>query len=204
MKAGEKYGRLTAIKETRKNHNYLAYWLFKCDCGNEKELRANSVKAGEIKSCGCLQKEVSKKNLTTHGGSYTNTYKTWQKMRARCLNKNDKHYYNYGGRGITICERWNDFANFLEDMGERKEGMSLDRIDSEKGYCKENCRWATKIEQQNNRRDCHYVEINGVKKTLTEWSRIYNIKVATINYRIRNGMTDVEAITTPKRINQFK
>ena len=204
LKSGDKFGRLTAVASVQNDNDIFAtHWLFQCDCGKQKVIRANTVTWEKgVRSCGCLQLESAKKNFVTHGGSYTSTYRTWKKMNARCNNKNDKHYANYGGRGIKID--WKSFEEFLKDMGERKEGMSIDRIDGDGDYNKENCKWSTRSEQQNNRKTCRYIEIAGVTKTLTEWSRVYDVKIATIYYRIKNGMTEAEAITANKRINQFK
>lgn len=136
---GQKFFHLTAI-EWRGNGR----WLFKCDCGNEKETYLAFVRRGAIKSCSCK---------TKHGYSDTPTYESWVAMRSRCNRPTDSQYRWYGAVGVTICERWNDFRNFLSDMGERPEGLTLDRIDPTGNYEPENCRWADMTTQLRNRRD---------------------------------------------------
>lgn len=123
--------------------------MYLCSCGNKKEIRESHVRSGDTTSCGCIKKQPK-----THGNTGTPTYNSWLSAKGRCLNKNNTAYPDYGGRGITFCTSWQySFENFLEDMGERPSANhSLDRIDNSKGYCKSNCRWATKKQQANNRR----------------------------------------------------
>ena len=152
---GKRFGMLTVQHEAaidynpqtkRKSHKW---YCCKCDCGNHKVIRGYAIKNGNNKSCGCLLLEQP----ITHGMSKTPTYASWQAMKSRCLNTNQKSFLDYGKKGIEICTRWiNSFEAFLEDMGERPKGCTLDRIDFTKGYYKENCRWATYHMQSNNRR----------------------------------------------------
>lgn len=147
IKKGDRYGKLTAIIFVKKK-NSIQYWLFKCDCGNEKVILVSNVSRGFVKSCGCLQKE----NRIKHGMFGTRTYRSWDAMKQRCLNPNNIAYRYYGERGITICEEWLIFQNFYRDMGERPVGKTLDRIKNDKGYYKKNCKWSTPKEQANNTR----------------------------------------------------
>ena len=147
---GERYSRLVVIEKLEKK---WGKWLVKvkCDCGTEKTVYLYDMQREKVKSCGCLNKELAKLRATKHGMKGTKIYGTWTNIRSRCLSKNNPSYVNYGGRGISICKEWDDFSVFYKDMGDVPEGKSIDRIDNNKGYSANNCRWATAQQQAENK-----------------------------------------------------
>lgn len=194
MIKGEKHGYLTAIKFIRKVRGNQ-YWLFRCDCGSRKRIRSDNVLNGITRSCGCYRKINNKNLFSTHGMTDSSTYRTWNSMRMRCGNKKDPSYKNYGGRGITVCKRWDKFENFYEDMGERPEETTLDRIDNGGEYKKENCRWATVRQQHNNTRVNHFISHEGKTKTIAQWARVAKISYNTLWYRVNCGWSVEKALT---------
>lgn len=177
---GQKFGRLLADKYIDKDKNGISMWQCKCDCGNIKIVRGLSLKNGDTKSCGCLQKERSILKNTRHGYSHLQIYYIWNNMVQRCTNINHKQYKDYGGRRIKVCKRWMKFENFYKDVGNPPDGLTLDRVDNNGNYCLKNHRWATPKEQANNRRT------SLDKKSLA--IRKYERKLrGCLNYLIQNG-----------------
>lgn len=193
---GERYGRLTVVQ-------YLgsSKWECICDCGVVKPVARSNLTGGQIMSCGCLFVDTLNARNTTHGRSKTATYKSWSQAKSRCNLKSSPDYEYYGGRGVTMCDRWiNDFAAFISDMGEKPPGTSLDRIDNNGNYEPGNCRWATKREQANNRRTTEHITAFGETKPFSQWLLDTRCVVAysTLSQRIRQyGWEPEEALTTP-------
>lgn len=169
---GMVYGRLTVLRFAEMRYK-MSYWVCKCECGKETITRGRSLRIGETRSCGCLGLEIAKECHITHGLSKVkyNAYRVWEGIGQRCNNPNHTYYHHYGGRGITVCPEWDSFERFLADMGERPSPKhTIDRIDNNGNYCKDNCRWATWKEQGRNRRNNRLITIDGETRTLAEWS----------------------------------
>lgn len=194
---GMKFGMLTVLGEADrigKDRRVIA----QCECGNTKVFQINNIKNGHTKSCGCAKIRAGKIRAT-HGharkGCINRTYSIYRDMITRCTNKNYKEFHLYGGRGITICDRWmQGYEYFLADMGERPDGLSIDRIDVNNGYSPDNCKWATNHEQANNKRNSAYIEYMGKKQTIAQWAEDIGIKAGTIYKRIYNGYTPEQAL----------
>lgn len=195
---GQKFGRLTAIKFYGHNTSNKRTWLCKCECGNKIVAIGSNLVNGNTKSCGCLKAEEQSKRFKTHGHTIgrkiSPTYHSWSGMIARCKNINHSSYYLYGALGISVCERWLNFENFLADMGEKPKGTSIDRIDSSKGYFKDNCRWATDSQQALNKKCIPKITYCGISKPYKEWADFLQISSANIRARLRLGWSLDEAL----------
>lgn len=180
---GHVYSRLTVVAAAGSIKGQGA-WMCVCTCGVSKVVTGTHLRRGQVRSCGCLQAEVMRSVNLTHGLTRTPTNITWQSMRARCNLKTHKYYSNYGGKGIKVCERWNDYTKFLADMGERPAGMSLDRIDGNKGYEPSNCQWATRTEQNRNSSQNRMIEYRGKIQCLSAWCEELNRNYDTTHRRL--------------------
>ena len=209
---GNQYGHLYVLEDFHDKGN-LHYCKCICDCENHtiKNVRACHLLSGAIDNCGCVTKERMKKSSTHHGMKFTRFYMIWQTFRRRCEDKNFMGYNNYGGRGITYQESWKKFENFRDDMYESylkhceeygEKDTTLDRIDVNGNYCKENCRWTTRKIQANNTRKNHYITINGEVKTLTQWVEFYGIALSTVKNYIRKGYSDIDAINMSRKVRR--
>jgi hypothetical protein len=186
--ARQRFGRLVVLAETNyRDRTQSIRWLCQCDCGNLCLATRTALRRGSKKSCGCLRKELDKILPTrpvTHGMSRTSTFKSWCTMIRRCRDQNYKDYKYYGGRGIIVCERWHSFENFYADMGERPPGMTLDRVNTDLQYNKQNCRWADHTTQMNNTRRNRYLTYRGVTLTMSQWAKQANISYTVLRARL--------------------
>ena len=193
---GETYGRLKVLSRVGLK-NGISVWKCICECGNVVNVLRASLINGNTSSCGCLRKEIAKEKHTSHGMSKLPTYKLWMGIKKRCENPNDKAYNNYGGRGIKVYDEWHSFENFLRDMGEKPEGMSLDRIDNDKGYYKENCRWATAFTQSNNKRNNKMLTYKNKTQSMSLWATEIGMSYDVLSGRIFKGWSTEKAIEAP-------
>lgn len=200
---GKTFGRLLVLKEIKNNAGIS---LLKCicnkgTCGNVVLINKTNVLNGNTKSCGCYKSDVSRDRLLKHGKLKTRVYRIWKAMKQRCYNEKHDSYKYYGGKGIKVCDEWcNSFEAFLNDMGEPpSDNHTLDRIDSFRDYCKENCRWATWAEQQINKRNIVFYFHEGRAMNLTAWCRELNLDYEKCYKRIRSGWTFTEAVINNKR-----
>jgi hypothetical protein len=192
---GMVFGALTATKRVGSDRFGDTIWECKCACGEPSLVRGSSLRSGGTRSCGCHhgQPPVNWIHGGTSGvtrtGRVQSEYSTWRLMKGRCFNHNNNKYYLYGGRGITVCDRWkNSFASFLADMGPKPtEKHTLDRIDPNKDYAPDNCRWATQQDQQRNRRNNVFVEISGERFTIFDVAELLKIKESSARARLKRN-----------------
>ena len=206
---GEKYGRLTAVRLVENgSRKWKTKWLFKCDCGNEIVLSANAARRGNTKSCGCLRREVSAAKsrdalklaqaaCVTHGYTGQRIYKTFKGMKQRCYNPLNTKFKYYGGKGITICDEWLDdpgvFIKWALSHG-YNDTLTIDRKDSSKGYCPDNCQFITQAEQARRTPRVRHIEYDGETKTTLQWENKFNVYPDFISSLIRNGVPIQEAM----------
>lgn len=180
-------GRLTVIKRNGQIKGTNA-WLCKCECGNKTNIVTGSLTSKKTRSCGCLKRDRTIEMFRTHGFANTRIYNIWTDMKKRCNNPNHTHYDKYGGRGIELCNEWDTFEGFHKDMSDGyKDNLTIDRIDNDKGYHKDNCRWVTQQEQLNNYSRNVFITINGETDTVKNMCRKYNSKYDNVVRQIKNG-----------------
>lgn len=208
---GRRFGRLvvTSGPEQRRipSGTTSLYWMCSCDCGNTKLVRGASLRNGTTKSCGCLQREIAGQLNLVHGYARVNCkhplFSIWTGMISRCTRQSDTVWKHYGGRGITVCDRWRTFEHFLFDMGPGwHPGLTIDRIDSQGNYEPSNCRWATHLTQNRNSSHCRYLSYKGERKPASQWVEelypVLRIKYATLMTRLYTGWPVNLALSTPR------
>lgn len=182
---GQRFGRWTVLAYAGHDKYRASYWQCRCDCGNTKRVRGGDMRRGKSICCG-----------RTHGKWGCPSHNSWSDMIQRCANPNKAGHANYGGRGITVCGRWRKFENFYADMGDRTAGLTLDRVDNDKGYSPENCRWATRRQQNRNSRHNRRLSLNGRTQCVAAWAEELGIKGCTLRKRLRLGWSTKRALTT--------
>ena len=201
-RVGEVHNSLTIIAFDKKENNKNYWWVCKCECGTIKSIRYHSLQQNSIKSCGCKRMEVISTTNITHGFSKTDEYNIWRGIIKRCTKATNKDYKNYGARGITISKRWLDsFENFIKDMGFRPtKNHSIERLNNNGNYCKENCKWATDLEQANNRNNNLKVinlDTNEIYTSISDAARKNNVKMR----KLHKQLTGIINNTTNLQIN---
>lgn len=199
---GEQYGLWTALEPS----NQSGKWKCQCVCGTIKDVYTSNLRSGKTHSCGCHAKSVNSARMSTHNESKSKLYGVWLAMRRRCYLKTTRDYENWGGRGIKVCDEWQSYEPFRDwaMTNGYQEGLTLDRKDNDKDYSPDNCRWVNRFVQSNNKRNNHFVEINGEIHTIAEWCRLRNIKKGAFQSRLKLGWTG-EKLLAPSKIgnNQF-
>lgn len=183
-----RYGRLVPVEHIKGQG-----WRCRCDCGAEKFVTGNHLSSGAVVSCGCFHAE-QQRSPKSHGMRRTRVWAIWSLMVQRCTNQRNPAFANYGGRGITVCPEWLEFAGFFRDMGHPPSGLTLERSDNERGYSPDNCRWATRAEQARNKRTNRVIELDGVAMPLVAWCETQGLKYWTVHARLRRGATAQEAL----------
>ena len=200
---GRRFGRLVveSVGRERRGKRNMIIARCRCDCGTVKDVFWEGLAKGRTRSCGCLKKELVAERLrrlaTKHGGRYTRLYKIFNGMKDRCYNHHNANYARYGGRGITICNEWRcDFAAFREWAMSHgyADDLSIDRIDNDRGYSPDNCRWADAKTQCNNFTRNHRITVNGQTHTMAEWSRLTGVHASAILKRLKRGWSAARAV----------
>lgn len=196
---GQHFGKLVVVYENGRSKDGKVMWHCICECGNEIDVTSKSLISGNTKSCGCLRID----KITAHGDSKSRLYSVWKGMRRRCNDCNDSHYMNYGGKGIKVCQEWDNsyeaFRDWALENGYETNALrgecTIDRIYCNKGYEPNNCRLATIQTQENNKTTNRYLSYNGETLTMAQWAKELNIKYQTLVARIERGWSVEDALT---------
>lgn len=201
------FDRLKVLKFDHVNKFGCSYWLCRCKCGKEKVIRGSSLTTGAIRSCGCLNIELSAKRLNDysfkHGFAHKERlYETWKNMKRRCYDTANKRYANYGGKGIRVCDAWlHDYSAFRSWALSHgyADNLSIDRVNNDGNYEPSNCRWATAKEQENNMSRNHILTYNGISHTISEWADLLGFTYSTLSHRVQRGWSVEQLLNTPAR-----
>lgn len=197
--AGKKFGSLTALRATGTASSGDKKWQFQCDCGSLVVATGYAARSGRRIACAACTRKLKPSKRIKHGMTESVEFKTWTGILTRCLNPNSASYNDYGGRGIKVCDRWrSSFKSFLEDVGPRpSEQHSIDRINNDKGYAPDNCRWATHNEQARNKRNTVLVDVDGEMKPLSQISEELGVSISAMRYRVSKGLKGRGVINSP-------
>lgn len=204
------FGRLTILGWAGSDKNRKAIWHARCECGVQKTVSGLLLRNGHTRSCGCMEAETRVANMRgaserrqSHGMTQASEFNIYHRMVQRCQNPNDPAYVNYGGRGIVVCDRWLDsFENFFADMGARPgKELTLDRRDNNGPYSPENCRWADRETQANNRRGLRLIAFKGVTMSVSQWARQVGLPANALRQRLSSGTPIAEALSRPLKVS---
>ena len=195
VKAGDRFGRIVILATGKLPDSYKYKAVYKCDCGSIKVTQMGTIQIGTTKSCGCKSVDRS----TKHGLWKSPLYRVWAHMMVRCYEPSGEKFHDYGGRGIKVCKRWHSVLNFHADMVESYvDGLQLDRIDNNKGYGPENCKWSSRAEQMRNRRSNILVTIDGETLVLKDWAARFGVNYHAVYHRVKvMGWEPLRALSTP-------
>lgn len=201
---GQKFGRYTIVSRAESSYGHIR-WTCACECGKIKAVSQSDLLRGHIKSCGCYSADAARIRMTTHGMKHNKIYIVWQNMKNRCNNVNTKDWQHYGGRGITVCDRWlESFENFYSDMGDLPfPKAEIDRIDNSQGYSPTNCRWVTHKENMINTRANEIITFRGESMTMREWADRLNVKPTALAARKFLGWDTDRILSTPVRVRNM-
>ena len=197
IEVGQRFGKVTIIKEIEQRKNHRRHFLCKCDCGNIKEIALIRLTSGKTKSCGCLAIETTKKIFTKHGMTHHTLFNRWNSMIQRCVNPRTKAYPRYGERGITVCKEWMSFEPFMKWSFHNgfKNHLTLERKNNDGNYCPDNCEWSTVTRQANNRRTNKTLTYNGETMSIADWGRRIGISPTVIWKRLNRGWSMEKTLT---------
>lgn len=199
--AGQRFGRLVALTRNGQDTNGAWLWDCQCDCGRTITTSGSRLRRGRVQSCRCISREMTSQRVKTHGMSLRSEYRIWQGMKERCHNPVSTSYPRYGAQGVVVCERWRDsFENFIADVGPRPSSLhTIDRYPDTKGpYSPDNCRWATRREQQNNLSSNRVITFRGKSMTVAQWGREFGVPRNTIYARLNRGWSVARSLGEPE------
>lgn len=191
---GRRFGRLRVVDRAGASSDNKATWECICDCGNTAVVIGRLLRCGMTRSCGCYNAEAARARATRHGMARSSEHNIWKTMISRCGNPNNKSYHRYGGRGIAVCDRWKIYENFYADMGPRPRGRTIERINNDVGYCPDNCRWASSVDQGNNKTNNRWITVGDETLTAAQWARRVGIRSGTIRARLDKGWSPDRAV----------